>query len=360
VPKLTYLLAGAGGGSTGGIAYTGPLTLNTSTTVKARLQTAAGALTPLNTATYTVNTVPADATNLVIAEMMYNPANPTVTEQNSGWLGASEFEYIELQNISAQTLDLTNVRFTEGINFNFNDGDPTVRTLPPGARVLIVANKSAYLFRHGAPIASVKIAGNWVGSLSNGGEQLLLRADNGATIRDFSYNNKEPWPKNADGDGYSIVLNNPFTNPAHGIGPNWRLSVIPGGTPGSAKSAAFSGSPAGDSDGDGYSDFLEYALGNSESVPSTANRPNAIVQTHTVAGIPGNYLTFTYRRNNAADGVNYFVELSTNLTAWDSTPAAVTYVGSSANGDGTSTVTYRATQPFNAAIPQFVRLRVAP
>jgi hypothetical protein len=141
VPKLTYLQPGAGGGSTGGIAYTGPLTLNTTTTVKARVQTSIGAWTPLNTATFTVNTVPADDTNLVIAEMMYNPTNPTLAEQNAGWLNASEFEYLELQNISAQTLDMTNVRFTEGINFNFNDGDPTALALPPGGRVLIVGNK---------------------------------------------------------------------------------------------------------------------------------------------------------------------------------------------------------------------------
>ncbi len=360
VPKLTYLLPGAGGGNTGGIAYTGPLTLNTTTTVKARLQTSLGAWTPVNTATYTINTVPADATNLVIAEMMYNPANPTIAEQNNGWLNASEFEYLELQNISAQTLDLTNVRFTEGINFNFTDGEPTARALPPGGRVLIVGNKPAYLSRHGAPPSTVKIAGTWQGSLSNGGEQLLLREESGATIRDFAFNNKEPWPKNADGDGYSIVLNNPTTNPSHGNGHNWRLSVIPGGTPGAAKSATFAGLPSGDTDGDGFSDYLEYALGISESIPGTGNRPSAAVQTHTVNGVPGNYLTFTYRRNNAADGVNYFVELSTNLTAWDSTPAAVTYVGSNANGDGTSTVTCRATQPFNPAVPQFMRLRVSP
>ena len=359
-PKLTYLQPGAGGGSTGGIAYTGPLTLNTTTSVKARLQTSLGAWTPVNTATYTVNTVPADATNLVISEMMYNPANPTVAEQNSGWLSASEFEYIELQNISAQTLDMTSVRFSEGINFNFNDGDPTALAMPPGARVLIVGNKPAYLSRHGAPPSNVKIGGTWVGSLANGGEQLLLRAESSTAIRDFMFDNNEPWPKNADGGGYSIVLSNPHTNPAHGNGLNWRLSVIPGGTPGSAKSSPFAGSPSGDTDGDGFSDYLEYALGNSELIPGTGNRPNAAVQSHTVSGIPGNYLTFTYRRNNAADGVNYFVELSTNLTAWDSAPTAVTYVGSSANGDGSSTVTHRATQLFNPVVPQFMRLRVSP
>ena len=37
---------------------------------------------------------------------MYNPSNPTEAEIAKGWSQASDFEYIELQNISAQTLDL--------------------------------------------------------------------------------------------------------------------------------------------------------------------------------------------------------------------------------------------------------------
>lgn len=62
------------------------------TTVRTRRQTSLGAWTPANSATCTVNT-----------------ADPSIAEQNNGWLTASEFEYIELQNNSAQTLDLTNV-----------------------------------------------------------------------------------------------------------------------------------------------------------------------------------------------------------------------------------------------------------
>ena len=45
-------------------------------------------------------------------------------------------EFIELLNISdSVTLDLTNVRFTQGVEFNFTNS--TIRSLLPGARVLI-------------------------------------------------------------------------------------------------------------------------------------------------------------------------------------------------------------------------------
>jgi hypothetical protein len=133
-----------------------------------------------------------------------------------------------------------------------------------------------------------------------------------------------------------------------------------GGTPGAAAGPAFTGAPAGDADRDGFSDFLEYALGSNQGDGMSVRRPAAAVQNFTVSGVPGNFLTFAYSRNNAADGVTYTVELGTNLSTWDSSSSAVTYVSTTSNGDGTSTVLYRATQPMTAQPKQYMRLRVAP
>ena len=354
-PKLTYFPPGGSGGS-GGIAYTGPITLTQPKTVKARLLSG-GTWSPVTTGEYVVNAVPASASNIVISEFLYNPTAATAGEIALGY-GDNDFEYIELMNVGPGNVDLTGCNITGGVTFDFDVADPGTLTLAPGQRIVVAANVNGFIARYGASPA-IRRTGPFSGSLSNQGESFTVLDINNNPIATVSYLPTAPWPVEAGTLGYSLVLNNPASGATYGAD-KWRLGAQPGGTPGGAAGPAFTGNANGDTDGDGFSDFLEYALGNSESIPGTGNRPSAAVQTHTVNAVPGNYLTFTYRRNNAADGVNYFVELSNNLTGWDSTPAAVTFVSSVPNGDGTSTVTCRATQPFNAAVPQFMRLRVAP
>ena len=74
-----------------------------------------------------------------------------------------------------------------------------------------------------------------------------------------------------------------------------------------------------------------------------------------------NYLRMDFRRNLAADGVNFTVQYSENLGTWASDGSSVTYVGTHNNGDGTATVTYRSTLPISAARPKmFMNLVVSP
>ena len=85
------------------------------------------------------------------------------------------------------------------------------------------------------------------------------------------------------------------------------------------------------------------------------------VAAFTVAGVTQNYLRLDYRRNLSADGVHYAVLYSTDLSTWVGDTTVVTYVGTHNNGDGTATVTYRSTQPADAAHPRmFLRLSVTP
>src|SRR6185436_11194392 len=57
--------------------------------------------------------------NLMMTEFMYHPAPPSAAEAANGWL-EEDFEFIELTNISgALSLDLSNVRFTKGVDFDF-------------------------------------------------------------------------------------------------------------------------------------------------------------------------------------------------------------------------------------------------
>ena len=144
-------------------------------------------------------------------------------------------------------------------------------------------------------------------------------------------------------------------------GTHWRSSALLTGSPGLANSTPFTGSPTGDTDGDGISDFFEYATGSNMGSAASRNVPVTTVAPFTVAAGTQNFLKIDYRRNLSADGVQYTVLYSTDLTNWVSDTNAVTYVGTHNNGDGTATVTYRSTQPADAAHPRmFLRLSVTP
>ena len=126
---------------------------------------------------------------------MYNPAG-----------GTSE-EYLEIINISpADTIELTGVKFTAGIAFEF----PVGAALPPGGRMLIVEDLAAFEATYGA---GHPVVGQYAGKLDNGGEQLVLVAADGSIIRDFAYGDDGAWPRSADGQGDSLVLIAPEAEP---------------------------------------------------------------------------------------------------------------------------------------------------
>ena len=64
----------------------------------------------------------------------------------------------------------------------------------------------------------------------------------------FTYNDVEPWPVDADGNGFSLVLNDPHGNPDHNDPYSWRSSVGTDGTPGGGDSVPFTGDPLEDDD----------------------------------------------------------------------------------------------------------------
>src|SRR5262249_29222112 len=128
---------------------------------------------------------------LRVTEIMYHPA-PLAGNTNS----PEEFEYLELKNISTNaTLDLTNVRFVNGVDFNFTGS--AVTQLAPGATVLVVRNAAAFTARYGT---GFNIAGAYAGALDNAGERIQLVDASGEEILDFHYNNS--WYPVTDGLGF--------------------------------------------------------------------------------------------------------------------------------------------------------------
>ncbi len=338
--RITGITAGGPGAS---------YTLNAAGTHVVRTRIKSGSTwSPLTEATFIVGAVPASAATLVVSELHYHPSDPTAGEIALGYNSGNDFEFIELLNISAtQPVDLTNVKLEDaiGVMFNFANAAGNSRFLPPGGRVVIVENSAAFSSRL-SPGASPVVAGEFTGNFSNGGELLTIRAANGGIIKQFAYQDDFPWPNDADGFGYSLVLNDPIANPDHTLASSWHASALKNGVPGGDDHTA---PPPGivwnaDSDNDGTADGLEYAMG------AGGVNPPAPVMTYEdytpPAGVVATYLYFRFQRNLEASGVTLAPQTSTDLSVWNNT--GIMYVSSVHNADGTATETWRTTQPASA------------
>jgi len=159
---------------------------------------------------------------LRITEIMYHPpvappGSPYETE---------DFEYIELKNTGPTNLNLAGVRFINGVEFNFTGG--AITTLAPGDHVLVVKNLAAFAARYGG---SPPVAGQYTGTLDNGGERLQLQDAAGESIHDFDYEND--WYPITDGPGASLVIVNESADERlWGSKTNWRPSTTDFGSPG--------------------------------------------------------------------------------------------------------------------------------
>jgi len=168
--------------------------------------------------------VPSELTkHLRITEIMYNPADPSEDDPNDN----EEFEFIELTNIGDETVDLSSLSFIDGITFDFRDS--TLSFLNPGQYVLVVRNINAFIHRYGSAL-SPRIAGEYEGKLSNGGETIVLVDIWSGVIAEFNYD--DAWYPTTDGEGYSLVMNDPSSTPdTWGQKSIWRPSRILGGSP---------------------------------------------------------------------------------------------------------------------------------
>jgi len=240
----------------GALAFEGPIMISDDRLVRARVLLD-GEWSALNEAQFLGSSVSADAQTLRLTEVHYNPAVPTQAELDAGYDNNDDFEFIELLNVSQQTIDLTNVRLLktidgdqeEGVAFDFSNGDIT--RLAAGQRLVVVENVDAFRFRYGE---EPTVAGSWSGRLSNGGEQITLVAGE-EVIHQFSYDDE--WYPTTDGDGASLeVIDARAELDSWSQSASWSASTIIGGTPGAAPQSDI----AGDSNGDGIFDSKDLVL----------------------------------------------------------------------------------------------------
>ncbi|HWB06063.1 MAG TPA: lamin tail domain-containing protein [Verrucomicrobiales bacterium] len=289
--------------------------------------------------------------NLYISEFMYKPAPPTAVQAGApNFWTENDFEWVELTNRSTTlTLDLTNVRFTKGVDFNF--AGSAVTSLAPGARVLVVQNAVAFTDRYGA---GKPIAGQWDAgqSLSNGGEQLKLSYGAGAPIHDITYDDAAPWPADGDSGGVSLVYAGPNAVAGNAdpqaLGSNWVTGSISGGAPGLTDTYTFgawmaakgTSDPLGDADNDGWNNLATFAFAR-DLAPRT---PQSVITTEGA----NRYVDFSYFRRQAALGVTFVHEASTSMANGSWSAANISVTGTTANGDGTETVRTRLLLPIDA------------
>ncbi len=168
---------------------------------------------------------------LRITEVMFNPP-------------PGGYEYLEIYNASSSvTLDLSGVKFTQGIDYTFTQGT----SLLPGAYLVLVGTTNLAGFRayHGLD-GSVTVLGPYAGSLNNAGEQIVLRTSAGGTdIVNFNFSDGRGWPPQADGTGHALVLlDSALAAQGNGAGEyagNWRASSYLRGSPGRADAVSAPG-----------------------------------------------------------------------------------------------------------------------
>ena len=200
----------SGGGwelSPSALEYTTPLELAQSTTLRAR-SLENGEWSPLTSRKFTFGNPVAD---LRITELMYNPA-------------VSDAEFIEIQNNGSEAIDLNGITVSDGVSYTFGVG-----MLAAGERVLIVENQLAFESHYGT---GLPVAGEYTGALRNSGEQITLRDTTGAVIQSFDF--RDGWYDQTDGDGYSLALQSPMPTDATAWSNEdaWKPSARWGGSPG--------------------------------------------------------------------------------------------------------------------------------
>jgi len=300
---------------------------------------------------------------LRISEIHFAPADPSAAElavlpDAEG----ADFEFVELVNLGPEELDLTGVRFIDGVAFSFPNG----ASLPSGERLVVTRDPAAFALRHGS--GRPLVFGPWTGKLDNDGESIELVDASGETILRFAYN--DTWFPAAESLAHSLVVRDPAGTgfDLWGEPETWAISAQAEGsplsgddsypqwlaaefTPAEIADPALTG-PDVDLDGNGFGTFMSYALGLDPRSPEPWKYPSFEI----VTDGGERDLRYTFRRRKHAIDLTYRVMVSADLHEWTETTVISGEVVD--NLDGTETVTIRDTVPAGSIGRRFMRLVV--
>lgn len=276
-----------------------------------------------------------------------------ITEIHFAPLEGKRFEFIELINIGPDPLDLTGVRFTNGVEAELTG------SLAPGELGLVVSNPSYF--------PALKILGVFSGALNNGGEQLTLRDAAGENILSFDYEGE--WFAAVRNSGYSLDLRDEIADWSTWEDRlSWATSSEVGGSPGVLNPSPYSNDydswihsfftvgeledplvsgPMADANGDGYSNLMHYALGVDPEVVLSGSFAEIVIE--------NDIISLQFDRLMKTPDLNLTVQISTDLLDWSS---LATLTDSEAQENGLETVTYKSPIPLSSRSQQFFRIWV--
>lgn len=164
------------------------------------------------------------ADQVIFTEIMYHPQD----EKAAAW--------VEITNLTATPMDCAQWELKgKDLTFTFPDFDrqePRASFIRPFEQVILTESEpETFRKAHNIP-PHTRIWGPWTGTLNHKKERLQLSDKNGIVLCEIEFDNDPPWPIEAAGAGYSMVVRHPDRRINDGR--NWKASKHPGGTPGTA------------------------------------------------------------------------------------------------------------------------------
>ncbi len=155
-----------------------------------------------------------DYDGLVINEIMYH-ADDTCSQY------FDELDYIEIYNNGTKNIPLADTKFACGINYKFDLN----AQIAPGEYLILAENADTFNLHYG-----FMPDGQFKGGFSNDGETLVYEDVEGNIIDSLTYNDKNPWDEDPDGNGPSLELRDPSLDNSDPL--NWFRSDDLCGSPG--------------------------------------------------------------------------------------------------------------------------------
>jgi hypothetical protein len=196
--------------------------------------------------------------SIVINEILFRPSSPRVEPTTAGNAEPTREEFVELYNRGDVDIAVGGWQFTAGFSYTI----PIGTIIPADGYLVVASDMNAFTAKYGAVgnLVGGDGSGNestdWIGTLSNSGENIRLERPGGELVDRVRYADSGQWAvrrwlPNLDGfqpvsgwqwvaphgdDGHSLELINPdLTNRE---AQNWAPSAAPLGTPGAANSVA--------------------------------------------------------------------------------------------------------------------------
>jgi hypothetical protein len=143
--------------------------------------------------------------SLVITKIHYNP------QETDAFPKSKDLEFIAIQNTGSTLVNLTGVYFKKlGVSYQF----PQNASINSGESIYLAGDAITFQNKYGiAPFDT------FLRDLSNSSHHLVLSDAFGNVIDEVEYEDKAPWPKDADGDGFYLELIN--VNSDNAIASNW-------------------------------------------------------------------------------------------------------------------------------------------